>query len=329
MKKKILSLLLVLCLVIPCFLFTACGNNGSESVMTLSVNPNVSFVVDGNDKVVSVSYGNEDAGYIYANVDFNGMDVNSAIQIFVEQSVISGHFELTGDQVTVNVTGSVDADVSELLDTAKAKVEEVAKSLGITVTVNAEKVEQTILVETAKLLAPDKTDAEIEAMESKELIALIKDRQNEYKGLAYDQINEIKKQFDDVNNTMLEAIKQLKTTIADKNEELDALLKQYGELIPDAIKTQIEAMRTSINDLNKQVEAKVKEWLAQKDAAIAEAKKEFEAKKTELVNQFKDQVNTNKTNVLAHLELAKNNGEITEAQYNYYVELINKYTPQV
>lgn len=329
MKKKILSLLLVLCLVIPCFLFTACGNNGSESVMTLTVNPDVSFVVDGNDKVVSVSYGNEDAGCLYANVNFNGMNVNSAIQIFVEQSVISGHFDLTAEEVTVNVSGSVDADVSELLDTAKAKVEEVAKSLGITVTVNAQKLEKTVLVETAKLLAPDKTDAELEAMDSKELVALIKDRQNEYKGLVFEQVNDIKKQFDDASNAMLETIKSLKTTIEEKSAELDEMLKQYGDILPEAIKQQINVLKDNINSLNKQVQEKVNEWLAKKDEAIANAKKDYEAKKTELVNNFKAQVNTNKTNVLAHLETAKNNGEITEAQYNYYVELINKYTPQV
>ena len=49
--KKFVSFMLAFCLIIPCmFLFAACGKNDATTEMTLSVNPEGSFILDEKTK---------------------------------------------------------------------------------------------------------------------------------------------------------------------------------------------------------------------------------------------------------------------------------------
>ena len=114
--KKFVKYLLVICLMIPfAFMFAGCGeNNEPRNVMSLSVNPDVSFVLDSNNNVVSVKYENDDAGTIYADVNFDGKSLENTIQIFIERAAISGHITLDGDEVTIDISGQ--ANVEDLND---------------------------------------------------------------------------------------------------------------------------------------------------------------------------------------------------------------------
>ncbi len=126
--KSKLSFILVILLLVPVILaLTACNSgeqkeeSSSEKVLTLEMNPTVSFVVDNDNKITNVSLDNEDAGNIFVDVDFVGKDVDSAIQIFIENSAITGH---VNTNVTVKVGGSNTIDVTNLKNKVKAKVEE-------------------------------------------------------------------------------------------------------------------------------------------------------------------------------------------------------------
>ena len=344
MKKKILSLVLVLCLFIPCVAMLAGCKKGSESTMSMSVNPEVSFVVDGKNKIVSVHYENEDAGTIYANVNFVGKDVDSAIQIFIEQSAISGHIDLAGDEVDIEVNGSVEKDIKALQEKAKAKVESVFANLGVEVEVNltelTEQARKDGLVASAAVLAPEKSLDELKAMTNEELVELIKTKQKEYEGLAYDQVAAIKDQFSKAKNAVLQTIESIRAsldTLQATIEEQEAVIEakraeiaELGENNPLAAIAQaaLEAAQTSINQANTtisekrvELEAKINTFINNKKAEIEQAKASFEAHKADLINDYKAQVETAKTNFVNHLDTAKANGNLTEAQYNYWKEL--------
>ena len=62
-------------------------------------------------------------------------------------------------------------------------------------------------------------------------------------------------------------------------------------------------------------------FINNKKAEIEQAKASFEAHKADLINDYKAQVETAKTNFVNHLDTAKANGNLTEAQYNYWKEL--------
>ena len=85
--KKFVKYLLVLCLIVPfAFMFAGCGEAKPANVMTMSVNPEVSFVLDANNNVISVKYNNADSSMIYADVNFVGKDVNTTVQLFIERN---------------------------------------------------------------------------------------------------------------------------------------------------------------------------------------------------------------------------------------------------
>ena len=56
--KQFYTVFFAICLLVPAlFLFTACaGNNGptSDRMMTMSINPEVTFVVDKDNKISSI-----------------------------------------------------------------------------------------------------------------------------------------------------------------------------------------------------------------------------------------------------------------------------------
>lgn len=346
MRKRILSLVLTLCLMIPCVAMLTGCKKGSETTMSLSVNPEVSFVVDGKNKIVSVHYENEDAGTIYANVDFVGKDVDSAIQIFIEQSAISGHLNLSGEEVDIEVNGSVEKDIEAVQTAAKAKVEEVFGNLGVQVQVQVAELDAAArhnsLVATAAILAPEKTTEELNAMEDAALVELIKAKQEEYKGLAYNQIATIKSAFSAANNAILQAIETLRATI-DSTQDMIASyqttingykeqIAEMGENNPLAsgiqallttVETQLATANQTITETRTQIETKIQEFLAAKEAKIEEAKANYEAKKAELVTAYKAQVATAKTNFVNHLDTAKSTGTMTEEQYNYWKNLVD------
>ena len=326
--KKFVKYLLVVCLMIPfAFMFSGCSQNDPANVMTMSVNPEVSFVLDANNKVVSVKYENEDAGVIYADVNFVGKDVDTLIQLFIERATISGHVDLSGDEVTITVNGKTDADVNALRQKAKEQVEKVFNSLGIEVTVAIDNTtamaQKEALKVTAKALAPEKSLNELDAMSNAELIKLISDKQNELKDLTYEQAEAIKNSFSSAKNQVLQVIEQAKASLEGFEEQLKALEETYKNQIPEAIKAQINILKDQIKQLKSEIETKVNEFLEDKKAEIQQAKKQYETLKNQLVTEFKTQVETEKGNVKNHLQTSLNNGTISQEQYDYYVSLID------
>lgn len=358
MKKKILSLVLTLCLIIPCVAFLAGCGKSSETTMSLSVNPEVSFVVDGKNKIVSVNYENEDAGTIYANVNFVGKDVDSAIQIFIEQSAISGHINLNGDDVEIEVNGSVEKDIKKVQEKAKAKVEEVFANLGVQVEVKmtelSEAARHESLVAAASVLAPEKSVAELKEMEDKALVELIKAKQKEYEGLAYNQIASIKDAFGAAKNAILGAIEDLRavidatqdlidnyaTQLEEKNQEIaekereiaamaEGVQKEIEKGLLEGYRTAVTTLQTQLTSANQtitttraEIEAKIQTFLAEKQAEIEEAKAQYQTHKEQLVAAYKAEVSAAKVNFTSHLDSAKANGNMTEEQYNYWKNLV-------
>lgn len=313
MKKKILTFLVAICLIIPCmFGLAACKpkEKVATKTMTTSINPEITFMLDSKNNVTSISYGNSDAGRIFANINFVGQDASSAIQIVIEQTAISGHIDLSGDTVTFEFSGE---DIEKLKTDVEAKAKEVFKQMGVAITVTIKEVSAEVkhqtLITTAKALAPEMDSTEIENMSDEDLIKLIDKKQKDYKDLAYDQINDLQKNLD---QAILNTIK----TIREEMDKLEAEMEKYGNLVSETIKQQY-------NNCKKQLEDEINKFLDERKENIAEAKKLAEAHKDALIALYKQEVENAETLFKAHLEAAKENGIITEAQYNYWINLIN------
>lgn len=305
MKKKILTFLVAICLIIPClFGLAACKpkEKVATKTMTTSINPEITFMLDSKNNVTSISYGNADAGRLFANVNFVGQDASTAIQIVIEKTAISGHIDLSGDTVTFEFSGE---DIEKLKTDVEAKAKEVFKQMGVAITVISAEVKHQTLISTAKVLAPEMDSTEIENMSDEDLIKLIDKKQQDYKDLAYDQINDLQKNLD---QAILNTIK----TIRAEMEKLEAEMEKYGETI-----------KQQYNNCKKQLEDEINKFLDERKEKIAEAEKLAEAHKDALIALYKQEVEKTETIFKAHLEAAKANGIITEAQYNYWINLIN------
>ena len=313
MKKKILTFLVAICLIIPClFGLTACKpkEKVATKTMTTSINPEITFMLDSKNNVTSISYGNADAGRLFANVNFVGQDASTAIQIVIEQTAISGHIDLSGDTVTFEFSGE---DIEKLKTDVEAKAKEVFKQMGVAITVTIKEISAEVkhqtLISTAKVLAPEMDSTEIENMSDEDLIKLIDKKQQDYKDLAYDQINDLQKKLDQAILNTINAIRA-------EMERLEAEMEKLGNLVSETIKQQY-------NNCKKQLEDEINKFLNERKEKIAEAKKLAEAHKDALIALYKQEVEKTETIFKAHLEAAKANGIITEAQYNYWINLIN------
>lgn len=309
MKKKILTFLVAICLIIPClFGLAACKpkEKVATKTMTTSINPEITFMLDSKNNVTSISYGNADAGRLFANVNFVGQDASTAIQIVIEQTAISGHIDLSGDTVTFEFSGE---DIEKLKTDVEAKAKEVFKQMGVAITVTIKEISAEVkhqtLISTAKVLAPEMDSTEIENMSDEDLIKLIDKKQQDYKDLAYDQINDLQKNLDQAILNTINAIRA-------EMEKLEAEMEKYGETI-----------KQQYNNCKKQLEDEINKFLDERKEKIAEAEKLAEAHKDALIALYKQEVEKTETIFKAHLEAAKANGIITEAQYNYWINLIN------
>ena len=325
--KKFVKYLLVLCLMVPfAFMFAGCGESAPSNVMTMSVNPEISFVLDANNNVASVKFENADASMIYADINFVGKDVDTTVQLFIERAAISGHINLKGDEVSVEINGEVNANLDALKNQVKAKVESVFSDLGVTVTVKMENLtkeaQRTALETTAKALAPEKTSTEIKEMSNADLLKLINDKQKEYEDLAYSQVTEIKATLEktvmSAVNTAKDLLEAAEKKLAESEERLEnsPSLKQEIQPLIDTAKSNVAQCKTDLNNQIKILNDK-------KDELISKAKEKYTEIKNELISTYKDQVADAKTTVLAHLQTELNLGHITQDQYNYWKNLID------
>ena len=313
MKKKILTFLVAVCLIIPCMLgFVACKpkETTANKTMKTSINPEITFSLDANNKVTSISYGNSDAGTIFANVNFVGKDASYAIQIVIEQSAISGHINLSGDEITFEFTGE---DIEELKNIAEAKAKEVFEKLGVEVMVKINEVSAEVkhaaLVGTAQVLAPELSKDAISKMTDAELIELIDKKQKDYKDLAFDQIDAIQSSF---NRAILDAIEKIRLEM----EKLEETMKEYGDYVSKEINDQYAKCKKQLND-------KIDEFLKERKDKIATAKKAMKEHKDALIETYKIEVANAEALIKTHLDTAKENGTISEEQYAYWTNLIN------
>lgn len=313
MKKKILTFLVAVCLIIPCMLgFVACKpkETTANKTMKTSINPEITFSLDANNKVTSISYGNSDAGTIFANVNFVGKDASYAIQIVIEQSAISGHINLSGDEITFEFTGE---DIEELKNIAEEKAKEVFEKLGVKVKVKIDEVSAEVkhaaLVGTAQVLAPELSKDAISKMTDAELIELIDKKQKDYKDLAFDQIDAIQSSF---NRAILDAIEKIRLEM----EKLEEKMKEYGDYVSKEIKDQYAKCKKQLND-------KIDEFLKERKDEIAAAKKAMKEHKDALIETYKIEVANAEALLKTHLDTAKENGTISEEQYAYWTNLIN------
>lgn len=327
--KKFLKYMFAFCLVaISCVALTACGNKdkGSEKVMSLSVNPAVSFVVDKDNKIASVSYDNPDAGVIYANVNFVGMDANEVVKLFIDYSVVSGHIDMSGETVTFNVQGTVSADVDALKELVKNQIESTFNKLNVEVTAKFDSTYND-LKQQVKDYANEFTNKQIEDMTIEEMLAYVKEKQEQYAGLAETQVELIKSSAKTQADIILKAVKGAmeiaEEALKNSQENFDNFVTNnplVSEEMKQMYKQSLDNAKAQYEQAKSELDAKITEYNAWINDQVTNAKQKFEQERTKLIATYKNQVSNYKTTLQTYLDNAKQNG-MSDADYNYYIQL--------
>lgn len=184
MKIKRLSLALCLCLLIGMALpLASCKKSeptppeGTYTRMTVDINPSVEFMVDDQNKVVSVTALNDDGSILIAGEAFVGKTPEEATRMVVSLATDAGylvkgeiHVENTDESQKIEISVSGNSDYAkELAKNVKSDVEKYLKDNKITATV--ESVKAKTLDEMRKVVIEDGlfTEDEVKNMTEEQL----------------------------------------------------------------------------------------------------------------------------------------------------------------
>lgn len=245
MKKmnKAVALLCLAAVGASAFAFTGCKQDEAGKVMNVALNPEVEFVLDANDKVVSVNALNEEGNLIIsaeAFADVEGMKADAAAKLFIEVSketgfLVSGNAQAGSNEINISVSGDTKA-AQELYEDVKTEINKYVNEESINATIAGFKAitEEQIQALVAEC-APYLEAAEIEAMEYAQLVEELETSRKETAGFYSQAIKD--------------AYYGLKAR-AMRTVEVDALKEKYP-VFADAIDRATEAYNEAADELEK------------------------------------------------------------------------------
>ena len=257
MKIKCLSLALCLCLLIgmalplaSCKKSEATPPEGTYTRMTVDINPSVEFMVDDQNKVVSVTALNDDGSILIAGEAFVGKTPEEATQLVVSLATDAGylvkgeiHVENTDESQKIEISVSGNSDYAkELAKNVKSDVEKYLKDNKITATV--ESVKAKTLDEMRKVVVEDGlfTEDEVKNMTEEQL----------YKALAAGRIETAQLLTAEMREAYYRA-KDYKISFVEKQATADIIsgMGATYKVLMSGYSTALAAYSTSIDTLDK------------------------------------------------------------------------------
>lgn len=116
MLKKLGSVVVALTIV---FTLAACSSlqkaDAANTYVSVDINPSIEFIVDEDDIVLSFNLLNEDAQILCADVDFVGMTIEDATELFVQLATEAGYIDVDSEDnaVLITVIGDEESDLPE------------------------------------------------------------------------------------------------------------------------------------------------------------------------------------------------------------------------
>lgn len=285
--KKFLAYLVTLVLVAGIgvgayFLFRKPAE--ATSVMTMSVNPEVQFILDQNNKVMNVTAVNEDGTSLLTQVKFEGMKAEDAAKLFVEVSNQMG-------KVSLDASVSANKEVKIYISCDEnSKTSESIKNLQTNVLNSVNQYfKDNGIINGAKVFVEDMSGA----------LNKFGSQIEEYTGSTFEEamayVKEVNKQFKDVSfevrSTLQSTINALKNSAQSGIELLKNKIKDLQKLI-DSAKESLNNSKLLTEEAKKEINKNISEWQTQLNNAQKELDKqlnELQAKIDAEVKKFQEQ----------------------------------------
>lgn len=277
-----------------------CGKKEEERLMNVSMNPSLEFVLDKNDKVVSVTATNDDGNYILTKVDFEGKTAKEAVEAFLTVAkengfAIAGDVDATENELKISISGE---DAKALYNEVKSYAKSKLEALDLNAKISFEGVisKDELATRVSQLMQEIPVDLAKE-MTREELVALIQESHEQTEELLSQELKELyyKTRAEEIVKAKFEAVKGL----------IASGMGVFGEFLNN-VNTNLTAL---VENIASYKEAYTEQVLS---GVYAQEMQEYmQAKKNLLEAQMKTEVDPV---VLASLETAVAEAENTLAQ---------------
>lgn len=264
-KQKKLIIIIVSCILAVALITTAViliiANNNREktatTILTCKVNPQVQFVLNGNDKVMKVVALNSDGQEIAINGDFVGLKADDATELFIKLGTEAGHIDLntTGTEVSIHISGLKDnykALKDNIVDSVNKYFDENGIIAGAKATIDEDIKNSILTIKSTAHNMENKSDEDLIA-HYLEIVDLIQGKNAGDYGVDANQINFLFSEYDKATQKYENEIEQIESALASKKAELAQLQEDLKALTSQteiaAINSLIAQVQQNINSL--------------------------------------------------------------------------------
>lgn len=262
-------------------LLTGCGGSEKDAAarMQVDINPSVEFILDADNKVLSVTALNDDGSLIIAGEAFVGKTAEEAVEMMVSISTDAGYLvkgELTAerDAITISITGD-DAAAQELYEEVKAEIDGFLEESGIYAVVErGEELKLEALRELVMKADPSVTEEEVAKMNEEQLINALKISRIETAQLITEELREaynVAKEYD-LRFAERQATKDVIDGLGSAYESFLNLYSKALDSYQETIAAVEQARYDNFVDVGSQYQKALAEVREQKDRVLAQRK---------------------------------------------------------
>lgn len=249
MKKRIIGFFLLTFILLSAVSFASCSGSGPKegtvTRMTVDINPSVEFMIDDQNKVISVTALNDDGGILIVGEELVGKTPEEAVSVMVKLAsdtgyLIKGNVEASENTVKISVSG--DSKYAEqLASDVTAKINDTLKQLDINGSVEKAEALKIDALRQLALSTSLYTENEINAMDEDDL----------YKVISVGRIETALLLTEEMRSAYFSA-KEYKISFAER-EETARIIKELGGLYNvthGAYKAALDVYSTAIAELD-------------------------------------------------------------------------------
>lgn len=279
--KKISNIFLAIMISTLSVIFLAsCTKNKNDEELTrvtVDINPSVEFIVDEENKVVSVTALNNDGNIIIVGETFIGKTAEEAVQLVVSIAtdtgyIVKGEVEASENQVVVSVSGD-EQEAQKLYNSIKEEVDSFFDKEKITAVVaKGEAMRIEAMRELVLKLDSTLTEEEVAQMSEQELINRIKLARLETAEIYSKELEEIYLQAKEYEIRFAE-LEETQKVIGKLDSKYQTLKASYANFV------------TSFSNMINQIEELQYNYLVSPDSEYQKAYSQLLAAKEEVIAQ--------------------------------------------
>lgn len=232
MKKKLLTVALATALLTPTiFSLNGCSCSKQDpdesKVMSVGLNPEIEFILNKDNKVVTVNALNDEGNHIISivadsNQVFENMTAEDAVDLFLKVTKENGYV-VSGENTENELVISIGGEFDNLYNSVKESAEDYLSELNISAEITKDEITKDELIAEVKECLKEYTSTELEAKTEEELVQLLESSRKETKNMLTEELKNLyyELRFDEIKNSEFTA--------------LQTALSNYGSLASNAL----------------------------------------------------------------------------------------------